>query len=296
MLLSFFIPALISLSIFFILYTVLKSKENFLEERLNQVKKSDLINQNNTFVYETLRPLLEKITSLNKSINKNFSIKGIETKLSWAGDSVKMTVERYLILKVLGAIAVPLTYTLVFVSEHTITTFLFFLILMVLGYFLPDIHLQEKIKNRQFKIQQELPNRLDLLTVCMSSGLTFTEALKRVVIKTDGELSNEFKIVLQDLRYGKSRIEAFEAMSNRCGVEDVQKLVQAVKQQDTLGQNLSEILKLQSSLLKNKIISESEEDANKKSTKIILPLALFVFPAIIIIILGPALIDIFTAI
>lgn len=158
----------------------------------------------------------------------------------------------------------------------------------MIGYILPGIWLDRKIKERKKNILKALPDALDLLCISVEAGLAFDLALQRVAQKWDNELSREFQRVLQDIRLGRTRREALRDLVTRTGVEDVQTFVSAVIQADQLGVSMSKILRIQSDQLRIRRRQRAEEAAQKAPVKMLIPMVFLIFPALFVVILGPA--------
>jgi tight adherence protein C len=157
-----------------------------------------------------------------------------------------------------------------------------------LGYLLPGIWLGQQIKKRKHNIIKALPDALDLLTISVEAGLAFDSALQRVTEKWDNELSNEFKRVLTDTRLGRSRREALKEMAARTGVDDVQTFIAAIIQAEQLGVSIGKILRIQSDQMRVRRRQRAEEAAQKAPIKMLFPMVFLIFPALFVVILGPA--------
>ncbi len=156
------------------------------------------------------------------------------------------------------------------------------------GYILPGIWLGQQIKKRKDNLIKALPDALDLLTVSVEAGLAFDSAMQRVAEKWDNELSREFKKVLIDVRLGKVRRDALKDMVARCGVDDVQTFIAAVIQAEQLGVSISKILRVQSDQMRIRRRQRAEEKAHQAPIKMLFPMVFLIFPALFVVILGPA--------
>ena len=163
------------------------------------------------------------------------------------------------------------------------------------GYLLPSYWLYAKKKNRQMQIFHTLPDILDLMTVCVEAGLSMDAALIRTTetpqFRTD-PLAQEIKIATMETRAGKPRIESLKDMAERTMVEDVRSFVAMLAQTERFGTSLSQALRTFADSLRIKRRQIAEEAAAKTTIKMIFPLILFIFPALLVVILGPALIQI----
>ncbi|HDN80393.1 MAG TPA: type II secretion system F family protein, partial [Chloroflexi bacterium] len=137
-----------------------------------------------------------------------------------------------------------------------------------------------------------LPDALDLITISVEAGLGFDAALARVAEKWDNELSREFARALGEMRVGRPRHEALRDMAARAGIPEVANFVAAVIQADQLGVSIAKVMRVQSEQMRIRRRQKAEELAHKAPIKMIVPLVVLVFPSILIILLGPALISI----
>ena len=159
----------------------------------------------------------------------------------------------------------------------------------LLGFFLPVVWLGSRIRRRQDEIVRTLPDALDLLTISVEAGLPFDGAMQRVAEKWDNELSRAFQRMLTEMRVGKSRREALRDMSDRMEVPDVTSFVAALIQADQLGISIAKVLRIQSEQMRIKRRQRAEEKAQQAPIKMLLPMTFLIFPTILIVILGPAL-------
>jgi tight adherence protein C len=153
-------------------------------------------------------------------------------------------------------------------------------------------YLTFRIRTRQEAIQRELPEVLDLLTVSVDAGLGFDSAVSRVVEKSTGVLSDELRKTLKEIQMGKSRRQALKDLGERTGVEDLLTFIGSMIQADQLGVSISKVIRTQAQQIRQKKRQRVEEKAMKAPIKMLIPLVLFIFPTIFIVLLGPALINI----
>jgi tight adherence protein C len=170
------------------------------------------------------------------------------------------------------------------------------LFLALMGFYLPDIWLQNKGERRRAKLLEGLPDALDLLVVCVEAGMGIDGAFNRVAeeIKlSNPELSDEFKLLNLELRAGKSRQDALRNLSARSGLEEVESLVTLLIQTDKFGTSVASALKIYSDTFRTQRYQRAEEIAAKLTVKLIFPLILFIFPALFVVIMGPAAISVY---
>jgi tight adherence protein C len=161
-----------------------------------------------------------------------------------------------------------------------------------LGYYIPVLSLGSKISSRQKDIIRSLPDALDLLTICVEAGLGFDAAMAKVAEKWDNELCLAFSRVIQELQLGKLRREALREMADRMEVPDVSTFVAAIIQADQLGVSIARVLRIQSEQMRQRRRQRAEELASQAGIKMLPAIAFLIFPAIYIILLGPAVIQV----
>lgn len=162
-----------------------------------------------------------------------------------------------------------------------------------LGFILPNVWLVQKKNKRQQEILYTLPDALDLLTVCIEAGLGLDASLVKITEEewfSKRALAEEFRVVSQEVRVGKPRSEALRDMAERSAVDDLKALVATLIQTERLGTSLVQALRVYSDSLRIKRRQRAEEAAAKTTIKLVFPLALFIFPALIVVVLGPAII------
>jgi tight adherence protein C len=162
----------------------------------------------------------------------------------------------------------------------------------VIGFFLPDILLQNSGQRRQERIPAELPDVLDMLTICVEAGLGFDAALGQVARNTKGPLAAEFSRMLQEMQIGKSRSEALRSMADRTTVPELRAFVSALTQSAELGIPVAQVLREQSKEMRVRRRQRAEEQAQKVPVKITFPLILCLLPALLVMIVGPGVIQI----
>jgi tight adherence protein C len=168
-----------------------------------------------------------------------------------------------------------------------------------LGFFLPDIWLQRRIVKRKEKLFEGFPDALDLLAVCVEAGMGLDAATVRVAKEielTNKPLSEELKLLNLELRAGKSRRDALRDLAMRTDLEDIRNLTTLLIQTDKFGGSITKALRVYSDTFRTKRYQRAEETAAKIPVKLTFPLALFIFPSLFVVILGPAAIRIYQTI
>lgn len=162
---------------------------------------------------------------------------------------------------------------------------------VLVGWILPAYALRRKIRKRQKEFRRTLPDALDLMVVCVEAGLGLNQALVRVgeeMERVSPDLAEEFTLVSLEIRAGTSREEALRNLGERTGTPDVRALVSMLIQTDRFGTSIADALRVHAEELRSKRQQSAEEEAAKITVKMLIPLVIFVVPAIFIVILGPA--------
>ncbi len=166
-------------------------------------------------------------------------------------------------------------------------------VLAVAGYFLPDLLLELRIGARREQIRESLPDMVDLLLVCVESGLALDAAINRVsreIAARSPALAEEFHLAALEIRAGARRVDALRNLASRCGLDDINNLVAMLVQSERFGTSLGDALRVHADFMRVKRIQRAEELAAKIPLKILFPLILLIFPSLLVVILGPAMI------
>jgi tight adherence protein C len=199
-----------------------------------------------------------------------------------------------IILYSLANLATPVVFGLITVAALGIGSgWLFALFAAAVGYLLPGLILSRKIEQRKREIREGLPDALDLFIVCVEAGCGLDQAIVKVSDElglTYSALAYELRLITTEIRAGKPRVEAFKNFAARTQVDDVQSLVALLVQTDKFGTSLAQALRTHADTLRSKRRQNAEERAAKLGVKLVFPLVLFLFPALYVVILGPAVI------
>lgn len=164
----------------------------------------------------------------------------------------------------------------------------------MLGSMIPQFMLRGQASSRKTEIRFKLPDTLDLMVVCVEAGLGLDATIQRVADETEKmapEVSHEFKRLNKELNAGISRIEAFQNMGMRSGVDEMRSLCAMIVQADKMGTSVADTLRVYADDLRTKRRQRAEELASKASIKMTFPLVLFIFPPLFIILMGPIVIS-----
>lgn len=164
--------------------------------------------------------------------------------------------------------------------------------IVLLSWILPDFFLSRRITQRQELLRRQLPGTLDLLTVSVEAGLGFDQAMSRVAEESKPPMSEETQRILHEMQLGTPRMQALQRFGDRTDVPEIQLFVSAVVQADKLGIGMAKVLRIQAEDVRRKQRDMAHEKAAKAPVKILFPLILFIFPAMFVVILGPAALNI----
>ncbi len=169
----------------------------------------------------------------------------------------------------------------------------FAVIFGVVGYFGPNLGLYQMGYNRREQMRRDLPDALDLLTISVEAGLAFDAAMSQVARNTTGPLAEEFFRVLQEMQIGLGRSEAMRALGDRTDLPELRGFITSMVQADSFGIPIAQVLRVQAREMRIKRTQRAEELAQKVPVKILFPLIFCILPSLFVVILGPAVIQIF---
>jgi tight adherence protein C len=250
------------------------------------------------FTERVLRPFIRQLAdALNRFQQaraknpKDNSVKGteaIQRKLALAGNPYRWTPADYLGIKIFAALVLGgLLFFMLTIGGDPGYALLFGGIGLAFGWFGPELLLRSKTQARQKQIQRALPDALDLLVISVEAGLGFDAAIQRLVEKRNDPLAAEFARVLAEMRVGRSRRDALKDMVLRTQVPDLNNFVGAILQAEQLGVSITKVLTVQAEQMRTVRRQRAEEKAAQLQLKLIFPLAIFIFPALCVVIMGP---------
>jgi tight adherence protein C len=243
------------------------------------------------FSQRILVPMVEASAQFMARFTPERTLESTRHKLELAGNPNNWGPAEFLGVRGLAALLLAaLTIVLTSLANTQFAQRLLFMAGMgVLGFMLPVVWLGTRIRHRQEEIVKTLPDALDLLTISVEAGLPFDGAMQRVADKWDNEIAKGFQRVLTELRVGMSRPNALRAMSDRMEVPDVTQFIAALIQADQLGISIAKVLRIQSEQMRIKRRQRAEEKAQQAPIKMLFPMTFLIFPTILVVILGPAL-------
>jgi tight adherence protein C len=228
-----------------------------------------------------------------QSVLPNAMLEGMRQRLLVAGEP--MTVNAFLMLRVL-LLATFLLLPVLFLMAGALAVgplaLLLIAVFLILGVMLPQMWLGSRVTQRQNQILKSLPDAFDLITTCVEAGLGLDAALSRVAAKVEGPFAIELQRTLQEISLGRTRRDALKELGERTGVPDLISFVNAVIQAEQMGSSIGTVLRVQAEQLRVRRRQRAEAQAYKAPVKMIFPLVLCIFPALFIVILGPAVITI----
>jgi tight adherence protein C len=244
------------------------------------------------FSERVLSPAAGRLASIPLKLNPRTNVDLISARLVAAGLAPRVSVKAFLAAKGGTTIAGALL-GLAFGALASIVGAVFLVpMLAIAGFLGPDVFLTARLRSRREAIRAELPDALDLLAVSVEAGLGFDGAVTKLTEHMEGPLVQEFSLTLNQIRIGESRPVALKKMAERVSAPELSSFVRAVIQADQLGISLGRILRVQAADARNRRQAAAEEKAMKAPIKMLFPTVLFIFPAMFLVILGPALLNI----
>lgn len=251
------------------------------------------------FSERVLRPLIRQIAGImqraqesrggkTKKARGPTGAEAIQLKLTMAGNPYNWTVSDFLGTKAFAALVLGgVLFFLMTVGGKGAMGLIFGGAGAAIGWFGPDLILRSKTQERQKAIQRGLPDALDLLVISVEAGLGFDAAIQRMTEKKDNALTREFARVIAEMRVGRSRREALKDLVARTNVSDLNNFVGAILQAEQLGVSVTKVLGVQADQMRTIRRQRAEELAAQLQLKMLLPIALFIMPALCVVIIGP---------
>lgn len=235
-------------------------------------------------------PLLNSIGRIASRFTPQATLETTKRKMEMAGNPMRMDPSVFLVMRFVLAAVFGGAILLVFLvsGRNWLQGLALSFVFILLGYFFPDLYLSSRISRRQKSIFRAMPDSLDLLTICVEAGLGFDAAMAKVHEKWDNDLALELGRVIQEIRLGKLRRDALRDMAERLGVAEMTSFVAAVIQSEQLGVSMAKVLRIQSDQMRVRRRQLAEEEAHRAPVKMVFPIALLIFPSLLIILLGPA--------
>lgn len=234
----------------------------------------------------------EKLTQVGERLTPKGYAGWLDKQLAGAGRPKEWPLGRVIMIKPILALAGAGLGLVFFLTSPSAPNFLILLAVTALSYFVPDILIRSNAQKRREAIRTELPNALDQMLISVQAGLGFEMAMGRAGNNGTGPLADELIRTLQDIQVGRSRKDAYLAMSERIDVPDVRSFVRAVVQADAYGVAIASVLKAQAKDMRIKRKQRAEEHAMKMPVKMLFPLIFFILPTLFVVVLGPTVLSI----
>lgn len=290
------------LLLLYLAYALIKPRKSAVQERLDELRKPKF-DYASEVTLDTARhedtPLQKSAAVVGSALPlSQMTISTYRLKLIQAGYRKPSAPVAFFGAKVaLGMAFFAITFMYTMTAKQDLRLALILGIIgFIVGLVLPNVWLNEKLRKRAINIFHSLPDVLDLLTVCVEAGLGLDAAIIKITEERQFSkqiLAREFGLVSQEVRAGKPRTDALRDLGTRTGVEDIKALVALLIQTERLGASLARSLRVHSDSLRTKRRQIAEEAAAKTSIKLIFPLAFFIFPSLLVVLLGPAAIKMF---
>jgi tight adherence protein C len=272
--------------------------ESILQARLEELsQKGEQVNLEQLelaqpFSERIIYPTARKLGELAVRFTPQNALLAVSRKLELAGSPAQLDPTLFLSLQFFAAAGFGGLIFLVFTFRQPPSppgdALLYGLGFAILGFYFPQLWLSSKISRRQKEIRKAMPDALDLLTICVEAGLGFDAAMAKVSEKWNTELSLAFARVIQEVQLGKLRREALRDMAERIGISEMTSFVAAVIQSEQLGVSMAKVLHIQADQMRMKRRQRAEEEAHKAPLKMLIPMALLIFPSLGITLMTPA--------
>jgi tight adherence protein C len=242
----------------------------------------------------TVAPVVDALSGIGKRFTPEGYVEKTRGRFLAAGYRNMDTVDRFLALRVGLVALVPLVWYLVYgpLAMKGMMGLAMALLMSAILVFGPDAMINRRVEERQNEIRRALPDVLDLLVISVEAGLGFEQALDRTVAAVPGPLTQEFARMLGEVRAGASRANAMRSMEKRCDVPELRSFVLAILQADTFGVSIGRVLRAQADEMRVKRRQLAQERAQKAPVKMLIPMVFCVFPALFVVVIGPAIISI----
>jgi len=243
------------------------------------------------FSERVITPIIRKVGEFSTRFTPQKAIQSTTRRMELAGnpwpiDAPTFFALRFVLAIVMGGLAIA--FLVISPQSNSSNNILIIGGAAFLGAQLPASMLTTKITRRQTEVRKAMPDALDLLTICVEAGLGFEAAMSKVSEKWDNELALAFARTLREIQLGKVRRDSLKDMADRLGIAEMTSFVAAIIQSEQLGVSMAKVLRIQADQMRLKRRQFAEEQAHKAPIKMIIPMALLIFPSIMIIILVPA--------
>jgi tight adherence protein C len=247
-----------------------------------------------SFADRVMAPLQGRALSIGRRLSGADSAERVRRKLDLAGNPRDWSIDRVVSVKVIGAaaLAVVALALVLLLGPPLSLGFLAVVAGLVLGFFVPDLYLYQQTYERSMRLQKDLADAIDLMTISVEAGLGFDAAVQQVARNVEGPVGEEFSRVLREMQIGKGRSEAMRSLGERTNVADLKSFVSAMVQAESFGIPIAQVLRVQSTEMRVKRRQRAETKAQQVPVKITVPLIFFILPCLFMAVMGPAAIQI----
>jgi tight adherence protein C len=293
------IVLMVFISCFLVSFTLLyylKRNRLSISRRLENIKKSVNGTEHEEFSQplfsRVLRPMLDSMGKTMMKVTPSELVSSLGKKIAKAGNPGNLDVKGWINIQATLSAGLPVITLILCIKSGTPAGLIVVLILaeVALGFVLPGFILGKMVTARQKSILNLLPDFIDLLTISVEAGLGFDAALLKVVEKKPGPLASEFERVLQEIKVGKQKKDALKDMAKRLDIQDLTAFINAIVQADQFGVSIANVLRIQAKQMRLKRKQRTQERAMKVPVKMLMPMVVFIFPTLFIVLLGPVVI------
>jgi len=241
-------------------------------------------------IFKLFKPIIRLFSSEVRSLMKEASYSSVQTRLSAGGMNYAIMAEEFITLKIVCAIFAALMSFVLYKANQSsggvgteVSAFL--VLLPLIGFLYPDIWLKDKISYRRRRVAKEFPFLLDLLVLSMKAGLNYSTSLGQAISSLpNGPVKDEFGKLLREIRAGKIRRDALLDLAARMNINSVHNFVAAINQAEETGGEIVDVLTVQAEQRRSERFNEAEAMANKAPVKMLLPMMLFLFPIVFMLV------------
>lgn len=277
--------------------------DRLLQDRLEEFSQSgeavdlEKLEMSQPFADRIILPAARKLGEITLKFTPQNWLNSISRKLELAGSPSKLDPTLFMALQFISAVLFGgVTFMLLKMFGSGTNSggmiFLYTIAITFVGFFFPQYQLSRMITKRQKNIRKAMPDALDLLTICVEAGLGFDAAMAKVADKWESDLSIAFSRVIQEIQLGKLRREALRDMADNIGLAEMTSFVAAVIQSEQLGVSMAKVLRVQADQMRVKRRQLAEEEAHKAPIKMLIPMVMIIFPALLIVLFTPAVLSV----
>ncbi len=281
---------------YFVISSRRPAEEGSIEARLTNFAERprtlEQIELEQPFADRVIKPIVDGMIRFLGKFSPGASQEKTERNLMTAGNPGGMHAANFLGLRVFAGLTMLLLFGFLFgvvsPTDPPQQGYIYALVTGLLGYMLPVFWLGSKMRQRVGAIRRQLPDMIDLLQVSVEAGLGLDAAFSRIAEKMDNQLGVEVQKVVSEIKVGKTRRDALREMAVRTGVDEVKTFISSIVQAEQLGVSMGKVLRIQSDQMRIRRRQLAEEKAHRAPVLMLIPMAFFIFPALYIVILGPA--------